>query len=76
MLKLCLLLLLLGSPYTRAISAGILALQEKGILQKLKIKWWKEMHGGGQCVVSWPFCFALVDLVTHLLYYLVSFYLH
>jgi len=39
-----------GSPYTRAISAGILALQEKGILQKLKIKWWKEMHGGGQCV--------------------------
>ena len=41
-----------GSPYTKAISAGILALQEKGILQKLKIKWWKEMHGGGMCVVS------------------------
>jgi len=38
------------SPYTKALSAGVLALQEKGILQKLKIKWWKEMHGGGQCV--------------------------
>ena len=40
------------SPYTRTISAGILSLQEKGILQRLKTKWWKEMHGGGQCVVS------------------------
>lgn len=41
----------IGSPYTKAISAGILRLQEKGILQTLKIKWWKEMHGGGQCLV-------------------------
>ena len=40
------------SPYTRAVSAGVLSLQEKGILQKLKTKWWKEMHGGGNCVVS------------------------
>jgi len=42
----------LDSPYTGAISAGILRLQEKGILQDLKRKWWKEMHGGGQCLVS------------------------
>ena len=42
----------LDSPYTRAVSAGVLSLQEKGILQKLKTKWWKEMHGGGNCVVS------------------------
>ena len=42
----------LDSPYTGAISAGILKLQEKGILQDLKRKWWKEMHGGGQCIVS------------------------
>ena len=40
------------SPYTKAISAGILKLQEDGILQQLKTKWWKEMHGGGMCVVS------------------------
>merc|ERR1719410_2684181 len=39
-----------NSPYTRAVSAGVLSLQEKGILQKLKTKWWKEMHGGGNCV--------------------------
>merc|ERR1719259_1420242 len=39
-----------GSPYTAAISAGTLALQEKGILQDLKRKWWKKMHGAGKCV--------------------------
>ncbi len=27
-------------------------MQEKGILQRLKTKWWKEMHGGGKCLVS------------------------
>ena len=43
---------ILGSPYTAAISAGTLALQEKGILQDLKRKWWKKMHGAGKCVVS------------------------
>merc|ERR1719495_922533 len=41
-----------GSPYTKAISDGTLALQEKGILQQLKHKWWKEMHGAGNCIVS------------------------
>jgi len=39
-----------GSPYTKAISDGTLALQEKGILQQLKHKWWKEMHGAGNCI--------------------------
>ncbi len=39
------------SPYTKAISDGILTLQEKGFLQKLKNKWWKEMYGGGECQV-------------------------
>merc|ERR1711860_482570 len=37
------------SPYTKTVSAGILALQEAGVLQKLKTRWWKHMHGGGQC---------------------------
>lgn len=41
-----------GSPYTKAISDGTLALQEKGVLQQLKQKWWKEMHGAGNCIVS------------------------
>ena len=62
-----------GSPYTRAISAGILGLQESGTLQKLKTKWWKEMHGGGQCVVSYDFGLT-VELDTFLLY-LVSFFI-
>ena len=37
------------SPYTAAISAGVLSLQEKGKLKELKIKWWKEKRGGGSC---------------------------
>ena len=37
------------SPYTAAISAGVLALQEKGVLKALKIKWWKQLRGGGTC---------------------------
>ncbi|XP_059083828.1 glutamate receptor ionotropic, kainate 2-like isoform X2 [Tigriopus californicus] len=40
------------SPYTSTVSNGILYLQEAGILQQLKIKWWKEMHGGGKCTGS------------------------
>eukprot|EP00096_Caligus_rogercresseyi_P011731 TRINITY_DN4718_c0_g1_i2.p1 TRINITY_DN4718_c0_g1~~TRINITY_DN4718_c0_g1_i2.p1 ORF type:complete len:296 (+),score=100.79 TRINITY_DN4718_c0_g1_i2:317-1204(+) len=32
-----------NSPYTRAITEGILSLQENGVLQRLKIKWWKEI---------------------------------
>ncbi|OXU30659.1 hypothetical protein TSAR_007303 [Trichomalopsis sarcophagae] len=36
------------SPYRTMISTAILHLQEKGELQQLKQKWWKEM-GGGKC---------------------------
>jgi hypothetical protein len=27
----------------------VLALQERGTLKQLKIKWWKELRGGGTC---------------------------
>jgi len=37
------------SPYTAAISAGVLALQERGTLKLLKIRWWKKLRGGGTC---------------------------
>jgi len=37
------------SPYTAAMTAGVLQLQESGKLQELKIKWWKHERGGGSC---------------------------
>jgi len=37
------------SPYLAAISNGVLRLQEKGVLQELKTKWWKKERGGGSC---------------------------
>ncbi|CAB0041632.1 unnamed protein product [Trichogramma brassicae] len=37
-----------NSPYRTMISTAILHLQEKGELQQLKQKWWKDM-GGGKC---------------------------
>ncbi|XP_076751081.1 glutamate receptor ionotropic, kainate 2 [Xylocopa sonorina] len=37
-----------NSPYRTAINKAILELQEKGVLQDLKKKWWEE-HGGGLC---------------------------
>lgn len=40
------------SPYTAAISAGVLALQESGTLKELKIKWWEKERGGGSCKVD------------------------
>eukprot|EP00090_Calanus_glacialis_P018188 TRINITY_DN28216_c0_g1_i1.p1 TRINITY_DN28216_c0_g1~~TRINITY_DN28216_c0_g1_i1.p1 ORF type:complete len:919 (-),score=157.38 TRINITY_DN28216_c0_g1_i1:468-3224(-) len=40
------------SPYTAAISAGVLALQETGKLKELKIKWWENERGGGACKVK------------------------
>ncbi len=40
-----------GSPYTKAISDGILELQEKGTLAVLYNRWWKEKGGGGNCQV-------------------------
>lgn len=38
----------LDSPYRTPISGAILMLQEKGVLQDLKKKWWEE-RGGGLC---------------------------
>jgi len=37
------------SPYTAAMTAGVLTLQESGQLQELKNKWWKKERGGGTC---------------------------
>ncbi|XP_017883266.1 glutamate receptor ionotropic, kainate 2-like [Ceratina calcarata] len=37
-----------NSPYRTPISSAILMLQEKGVLQELKQKWW-EKRGGGKC---------------------------
>ncbi|CAL7945892.1 unnamed protein product [Xylocopa violacea] len=37
-----------NSPYRTAVNKAILELQEKGVLQDLKKKWWEE-HGGGLC---------------------------
>ncbi|XP_076280538.1 glutamate receptor ionotropic, kainate 2 [Lasioglossum baleicum] len=37
-----------NSPYRTPISGAILSLQEKGVLQDLKKKWWVE-RGGGKC---------------------------
>ncbi|XP_076630847.1 glutamate receptor ionotropic, kainate 2 isoform X2 [Colletes latitarsis] len=37
-----------NSPYRTPISGAILMLQEKGVLQELKNKWWQG-HGGGVC---------------------------
>jgi len=34
------------SPYTSAMSAGVLRLQESGILHEIKKKWWKEQRTG------------------------------
>ena len=42
---------IVDSPYTAAISAGVLALQESGTLKELKIKWWEKERGGGSCKV-------------------------
>ena len=44
------------SPYTAAISAGVLALQERGTLKVLKIRWWKKLRGGKNILLS-GFCF-------------------
>ncbi|XP_065349447.1 glutamate receptor ionotropic, kainate 2-like [Cloeon dipterum] len=38
-----------NSPYRNAISAAVLKLQEVGKMYALKVKWWKEKRGGGQC---------------------------
>ncbi|XP_078053651.1 glutamate receptor ionotropic, kainate 2 [Augochlora pura] len=40
-----------NSPYRTPISGAILVLQEKGVLQDLKTKWWVK-NGGGKCASS------------------------
>jgi len=37
------------SPYTKALSAGVLKLQESGKLQEIKKKWYETERGGGFC---------------------------
>merc|ERR1719300_1874825 len=37
------------SPYTAAISQGVIRLLEKGVLANLKKKWWEKERGGGMC---------------------------
>lgn len=44
---------LTDSPYRTAISGAVLKMQEDGQLHELKEKWWKKMHGGGSCDVSY-----------------------
>nr|CAH7747494.1 unnamed protein product [Callosobruchus chinensis] len=38
-----------NAPYRKSFNEAILKMQEMGVLVNLKDKWWKEMHGGGQC---------------------------
>lgn len=38
-----------NSPYRQFFNGGILQLQEEGILEKLKRKWWKEERKGTAC---------------------------
>ena len=41
-----------ASPYTAAISQGVIRLIEKGVVARLKKKWWEEQRGGGSCKVG------------------------
>lgn len=41
-----------GSKYRTMLSTAVLKLQENGKLTTLKIRWWKEKRGGGNCAVS------------------------
>ncbi|CAG9860726.1 unnamed protein product [Phyllotreta striolata] len=38
-----------NAPYRKAINEVLLKMQEMGLLQTLKDRWWKEKHGGGKC---------------------------
>lgn len=38
-----------GSDLAPKLSEGILKLQERGVLQTLKDRWWKQKRGGGAC---------------------------
>lgn len=39
----------IGSPLRSHISSAIIKLNEDGIIQRLKTKWWKKEHGGSAC---------------------------
>ena len=39
----------IGSPLRSHISSAIIKLNEDGIIQRLKTKWWKKDHGGRAC---------------------------
>ena len=41
------------SPYTAAISQGVIRLIKKGVVARLKKKWWEEQRGGGSCKVGY-----------------------
>ncbi|CAG7824228.1 unnamed protein product [Allacma fusca] len=41
-----------GSRYRQAFSSGILSLQEEGVLDDLKRKWWKEQRKENQCAAG------------------------
>ena len=41
----------LGSKLRSPLSEAILKLQETGVLQQLKDRWWKQ-KGGGQCIAK------------------------
>lgn len=40
----------MNSQLTRILSEGVLRLQELGVLQVLKDRWWKQKKGGGACL--------------------------
>jgi hypothetical protein len=36
------------------VSSAIIKLNEEGVIQRLKTKWWKKERGGGACQVTTP----------------------
>ena len=46
---------LAGSPIRSAVSSAIIKLNEEGVIQRLKTKWWKKERGGGACQVLGSF---------------------
>ena len=50
-------------------------MQESGVLQRLKTKWWKEMHGGGKCLVS-PSLLKNIYLSPNNYFFTTSYFSH
>ena len=50
-------------------------MQEQGVLQRLKTKWWKEMHGGGKCLVS-PSLLKNIYLSPNNYFFTTSYFSH